>query len=123
MQSNYKPTQIAAMLSRVDKGAKIGIDNGWTITAGGIGGYRLLVPDDEQTGPLRRDLAQLGVVAHDTPLGYELEIPRATATSVIQSIAVGCDISLTGTTTTTAPAQAANTAEAAYTDLPMAACK
>lgn len=123
MQSNYKPAQISAMLSRVDKGAKIGIDNGWTIVAGGLNGYRLLVPDDEQTGALRRDLANLGVVAHDTPLGYELEIPRATATSVIQSIAVGCDISLSGTTTNQAPAKAANTAEAAYSDLPLAACK
>lgn len=119
MQSNYKPAQIAAMLSRVDRGARIAIDNGWDIVASGTD-YRLVVPDHEQTGALRNDLVQVGIVPHDTPLGYELEIPRGDAARIIQTIAVGCDLSLTGTTTTqTTPAPAA----ADFTVLPLAACK
>lgn len=123
MQSNYKPAQIAAMLARVDKGARISIDNGWEIVASG-GEYRLIVPDNEQTGGLRGDLVQMGVIPHDTPLGYELEIPKVNATRIIQSIAVGCDLSLDGTTTTqTAGAAPAAANAAAFAALPLAACK
>lgn len=100
MQSSYKPTQISSMLSKVDKGAKILIDNGWEIVSYGSS-YKLNVPDLEQTGTLRRDLMSMGVIPHDNPLGYELEIPRADAITVIQNIAIGCDLSLEGTTAST----------------------
>jgi len=121
MQSNYKPAQIAGMLARVDKGARICIDNGWEIAAQSGGAYRLIVPDHEQTGTLRNDLTQIGIVPHDNPLGYELEIPRTEATRIIQSIAVGCDISLSGVTTT--QTKSAAPAAVDFTTLPLAACK
>lgn len=121
MQSSHKPIQIAAMLSRVERGARIRIDNGWDIVKG-AGGYRLVVPDHEQTGALRNDLTQLGIVANDGPLGFELEMPAGEAVRIIQSIAVGCDISLDGVTTT--PVQGAVPVDrAAFATLPLAACK
>lgn len=122
MQSNYKPAQIAGMLARVEKGARILIDNGWEIVASGSD-YRLVVPDHEQTGTLRNELAQIGVVPNDGPLGFELDIPRANASRIIQSIAVGCDISLSGTTTTKTATAAPAAADVEFAALPLAACK
>ncbi len=122
MQSNYKAPQVAAMLARVDKGATIAIDNGWKVEGQNGGNYRLVVPDQEQTGSLRNDLVNLGIVAKDTPLGYELEIPKQDAIDILQSIAVGCDISIEGHTqngtATTSGASFSGTAH-----LPIAACK
>lgn len=121
MQSNLKPAQVAAMISRVDNGATLSIDNGWNVVKGSGGNYRLVIPDEEQTGAMRRDLAMMGVVIHEGPLGCDLEIPRNGAIGVIQSLAVGCDVSLAGATVVqTAPAAAPQTA---YTALPLAACK
>lgn len=123
MRSNYRPAQIGAMLARVEKGANIEIDNGWRITSAGVGAdYRLVVPYEEQTGALRRDLVSIGVVAHDGPLGFELEIPRGNAIAVVQGIAIGCDISLGGKTTSVAT-QPAATFAATPAPLAIAACK
>lgn len=123
MQSTYKPAQIASMLSRVDKGAHIDIDNGWSITSMHGGDYRLVVPDEEQTGALRGELVSMGIDVQDTPLGYELRIERSTAPTVIQSIAVGSDISLRGTTVQQLTPPQNTTAAAAFSPLPIAACK
>ena len=121
MQSTYKPTQIAVMLNRVEKGAKLSIDNGWMITWDG-NSYRLVVPDGEQTGSLRNELVQIGIVPHDGPLGYELEIPKADAIRIIQTIAVGCEISLAGMTTTqTAPLPMPENTDTS--EMAIAACK
>lgn len=100
MRSSYSAVQIATMLASVDKGARIELDNGWAISPpyNASGDYRLIVPDEEQTGGLRQDLASIGILAHDTPLGFELEIPRSSASTIIQTLAVGCDLSLKGTT-------------------------
>jgi hypothetical protein len=98
MQSNYRPAQISTMLAKVEKGAVINIDNGWTITKGFGSSYRLNIPDDQQTGVLRNDLSKMGILSHDTPLGYELEIPKEKSIDIIQSIVVGCEIGISGTT-------------------------
>lgn len=119
MQSGYNPVQIGGMLARVNKGAVLEVDNGWRIVGKQNGDYRLVVPDAEQTGALRSDLLAMGVDVQDGPLGTELVIDKSKAVEVIQSLAVGCDISLQGTTTT---AQAA-VAKAAFTPpLALAAC-
>lgn len=118
MQSSYKPAQIGAMLSRVDRGAVIDVDNGWRIVARTGGDYRLVVPDEEQTGSLRAVLAGMGVNVQDGPLGTELVIEKQDAVGIVQQIAVGCDLSLQGTTSA-APSQA----RAAFsTPLQLAAC-
>jgi len=103
IQSGYRPMQISMMLSKVDQGAEIAMDNGWRIVGAG-NGYRLLVPDEEQTGEQRGEMRRMGVQVHDTPLGHELEIPRATAVTVLQQLSVGSEMTVQGVASVQAPA-------------------
>lgn len=122
MRSNYRPMQIAAMLGKVDQGATIQIDNGWKIEApfSAMQDYRLIVPDEEQTGMQRAEITNMGIVAHDTPLGYEMEIPRADAVDIIQRLVIGCEMTLTGTTVNQGSMQVA---QAPIQTIPLAALK
>lgn len=100
MKSNYRPAQIAAFLTKVSQGAELEIDNGWILSAPQTSGgdYQLLIPSAEQTGTLRAELQSMGIRIVDTPLGYDLEIPRADAIAIIQAVAIGSEINLKGTT-------------------------
>ena len=98
MRSNYSAPQIASMLKRIEAGAELKMDNGWSIDLPqGETDYRLNVPDAEQTGRVRRMLADMGVNEVSTPLGAEFSIERAKAIDVIQRLAIGSDLELTGT--------------------------
>ncbi|MFZ3481766.1 strawberry notch-like NTP hydrolase domain-containing protein [Sphingomonas sp. 3-13AW] len=119
IQAGYKPIQISMMLSKVDQGAEIAIDNGWRIV-GCTSGYRLLVPDEEQTGEQRAAMQRMGILVHDTPLGHELEIPRATAVAVVQQLSVGSELTVQGVANVQAAPQPANSALSA-SPLPLAA--
>lgn len=118
IQSGYKPLQIAMMLSKVDQGAEIAIDNGWRIV-GCSSGYRLLVPDEEQTGEQRAEMQRIGVKVHDTPLGHELEIARQDAVRVVQQLSVGSELTVQGVANLQAPAPVRQTTSVAA--LPLAA--
>lgn len=108
MQSNFKPTQIARMLSKVDLGASISFDNGWSVDLPqGANDYRLNVPFEEQTGSTRGMLTKLGVVSINTPLGMEFEIPKGDAIEAIQKLAIGSDLSLEGVAANSQPIQKA----------------
>lgn len=105
VQSNYKPMQIAKMLSKVDLGASIQIANGWSIDLPqGANDYRLNVPFEEQTGRTRGMLAAYGVTTISTPLGIEFEIPKGEAIEAIQKLAVGADLTLEGVAISGTPA-------------------
>ena len=101
MKSAYNSTQVARMLKKVDMGNKILIDNGWSIEApnNAGGNYRLMIPDEEQTGIMKHNLANMGIISYDTPLGFETEIPTVDAIRIIQELAVGSDMSVQGVTT------------------------
>lgn len=124
MRSNYRPPQIAALLAKVVQGAEIHLNNGWRIAAptSAGGDYLLLIPDDQQTGSQRKELMKAGISVIDTPLGYDLEIPRTDAIDIIQRLAIGSELTLTGTTMqqTAIPATAAAMVAA---PLPLAAMK
>ena len=97
MTSTYTPAQLATMLSQVDKGARIEIDNGWEIQKGQPGAaYRLVIPDDEMHGMTISAMRDIGVNAINTPLGYEFEIERASAIETMRRIAVGCTLTVSG---------------------------
>lgn len=97
MKSNFAPTQIAAMLQKVDAGAVIDLDEGWSIDLPkGENDYRLNVPDAEQTGPMKAMIKSLGVNEVITPLGSEFSIKRSDAITIIQKLAIGSDLSLSG---------------------------
>jgi len=98
MRSNYSAPQIASMLKRIENGAELRMDNGWTIDMpAGETDYRLNVPDLEQTGKVRKMLKDMGVNEVSTPLGAEFSIERSEAIDVIQRLAIGSDLELTGT--------------------------
>jgi hypothetical protein len=101
------------MLKKVDMGGRILIDNGWSIEAPNNpgGNYRLMMPDEEQTGIMKHNLSNMGIISYDTPLGFETEIPTADAIQIIQDLAVGSDMSVEGVTTRNASFtnQSANT--------------
>jgi hypothetical protein len=122
IQSGYRPLQITRMLGQVDQGAEIQIDNGWKVVQGNPqGGYLLMIPDEEQTGEQRGEMRRLGVQVYDTPLGHELEIPRAEAVAILQQLSVGSELCVQGLATVQAPAPVpAMTASLAA--LPLAAC-
>lgn len=116
MRSNYSAPQIASMLKRIEAGAELKMDNGWTIDLPtGETNYRLNVPDAEQTGSTRRMLTGMGVTEVSTPLGAEFSIERSEAIDVIQRLAIGSDLELTGMVTANSVAQvnSANNAKAA----------
>ena len=98
MRSNYSAPQIASMLKRIENGAELKMDNGWMIDLpAGDTNYRLNVPDAEQTGSVRRMLNEMGVSEVSTPLGAEFSIERSNAIDIIQRLAIGSDLELTGT--------------------------
>lgn len=97
MQSNFRPAQIAKMLAKVDLGASIQMDNGWSIDRPeNFDVYRLNIPDEEMTGLTRQSLTSIGVIAVTTPLGIDLEIPKDSAIEVIQKLGIGTDLTLEG---------------------------
>lgn len=97
MRSNYAPAQIASMLGKVKNGAVLEMDNGWSIDLPqGDTDFRLNVPDGEQTGPIRKMLKDLGVNEVISPLGSEFTIESQLALEVIQKLAIGSDLSVTG---------------------------
>ncbi len=99
MRSGYSLTQIAQMLSKVKQGAVIDLEGGWSIDMPkGSVNYRLNVPDADQTGSIRNMLSNMGVLSVNTPLGYEFEINQNNAVDVLQQLAIGADLSLSGTT-------------------------
>ena len=104
MKSAYNATQVARMLKKVDQGGRILIDNGWSIEAPNSpgGNYRLMMPDEEQTGIMKNSLANMGIISYDTPLGFETEIPVNNAVAIVQELAVGSDMSVEGVTTNAA---------------------
>ena len=103
MHSTYTPPQIARLLSQVEKGGIIKIDNGWQVENGlKKGPYRLVIPDQEMHGMTIAAMRELGVNAINTPLGYEFEIERKEAIETIRRLAVGCTLSLSGITTNVA---------------------
>ena len=97
MTSTYTPAQLASMLSQVDKGAKIDIDNGWEVQGGNPNAaYRLVIPDDEMHGMTISAMRDIGINAINTPLGFEFEIERANAIETMRRLAVGCTLTLSG---------------------------
>lgn len=97
MRSNYSPVQIATMLRKVENGAILEMDNGWTIDLpAGEPDFRLNVPDAEQTGKVRKMLKEMGVNEVINPLGSEFSIERANVIEIIQKLAIGSDLTVTG---------------------------
>lgn len=98
MKSNYAPAQIATMLGKVKRGAVLEMDNGWSIDLPqGDVNFRLNVPDADQTGMARKMLKDLGVDEVITPLGSEFSIEAGKAIDIVIRLAIGSDLSITGT--------------------------
>ena len=100
MRSTQSAAELTRMLLSVDRGAAIKIDNGWRIEQPDQpgGDYNLIIPDNEQTGPVRRDLAAIGVKVRNTPLGTDFTIERSKSLDIIRGILIGNEITLEGNT-------------------------